>query len=167
MAKCLVIIDMQKGFINKHTEHLPEKILNYIELKDFDYIIGTKYINNENTACYQFENWHKCMEGTEETEIIDVLKNKIDITFDKSTYSCWNDEFKQFIKDNNINELYFVGVNTACCVLASVFDAYNDLVSCYVVHDLCASTSGTYSHHCGIHVLKECITSQRIIGSEE
>lgn len=167
MSKCLVIIDMQKGFINKHTKHLPEKILKYIKSNDFDYVVGTRYINNENTACYKFENWDKCMRGTEEADIVDILIPKINRTFDKSKYSCWNEEFKNFIDTEDIDELYFVGVNTACCVLASAFDAYNDLINCYVVHDLCASTSGTYSHHCGIHVLKECITSQRIIESEE
>ena len=35
MRTCLVIIDMQKGFINQHTEHLIDKISEYIKTQEF------------------------------------------------------------------------------------------------------------------------------------
>ena len=165
MKKCLVIIDMQKGFINVHTKHLVDKIAKYACTGDFDYVVATRYINHENTACYKFEGWEDCMEGTEDVELVPEVDNLVTRVFDKDKYSCWNSEFREFLNYNEIDILEFVGVNTACCVLHSVFDCYNDVVECRVVADLCGSTSGPDSHERGIKVLEECITKERVIYS--
>ena len=163
MRTCLVIVDMQKAFINQHTEHLIDKISEYIKTHEFDQIIATRYINNENTACYKLEDWKKCMDGSPDIEIVDKLKPFITKTFDKSKYSCWNREFRQFIDINEFDILYFVGVNTGCCVLASVFDAHNDLQDTRVIAELCGSTSGEESHQAGLRILRDCLTKNRVI----
>lgn len=164
--RCLVVIDMQKGFINKHTEHLIEPLVKYVKHGRFDMVVGTRYVNHTGTACYKFENWKDCMAGSEGAEIIDELKPFMHRVFDKDKYSCWNDEFKSFVKDMEITDLYFVGVNTGCCVLHSVFDSYNDLVSSYVVENLCGSTRSKKSHQAAIQIIKECITEERVIIAE-
>jgi nicotinamidase-related amidase len=104
------------------------------------------------------------MKGSKEAELIDF---RHDITFQKSVYSCYNDEFKQYLKENDINELFMCGVNTGCCVLHSAFDTYNDLVSTYVIQDLCGSTSGFQPHLNAIQVLRECITRDRVVTTSE
>ena len=165
MKKCLVIIDMQKAFINTHTKHLVDKIAKYACTGDFDYVVAARYINHENTACYKLEGWKDCMEGTASAEIVPEIDNLVTRVFDKDKYSCWNGEFREFINYNEIDIIEFVGVNTACCVLHSAFDCYNDVVECRVVADLCGSTSGIESHERGIKVLEECITKERVIYS--
>lgn len=160
--KCLVIVDMQNGFINKNTEHLIDKIKKYIEINNIKDVVATRYINNKGTACYKFENWTRCMEGTDDVEIVSELKPYIKRTFDKSVYSCWNLQFKDFLVKNGYDKLSFVGVNTGCCVLHSAFDAYNDLMDCEVLTDLCGSTSGESSHKAAIQILSECITKERV-----
>ena len=41
---CLIIVDMQLGFINEHTKHLPEKIADFINNhSSFDFIAATRY----------------------------------------------------------------------------------------------------------------------------
>lgn len=163
MRTCLVIIDMQKGFINQHTEHLIDKISEYIKTQEFTKIVATRYINHENTACYKLENWKECLEGSDDIEIVDKLKPFIEKTFNKDKYSCWNKEFKEFVELNEFDILYFVGVNTGCCVLASVFDAHNDLYDTRVVAELCGSTSGEESHQAGLRILRDCLTKNRVI----
>lgn len=165
MKRCLVIIDMQNAFINKHTKHLVDKIAKYACGSKFDYVVATRYINNESTACYKFEGWTDCMEGTEGAELVPKINELVTKIFDKDKYSCWNSEFRNFINYYEIDEIEFVGVNTACCVLHSAFDCYNDVFSCKVVADLCGSTSGPESHERGIKVLEECITKERVIYS--
>ena len=160
---CLVIIDMQVGFMNDNTKHLIEPMIDFIKNNKFDYIAATRYINHENTACYVFEKWKGCMQGTSDVEVVDELKPFINKTFDKDKYSCWNEEFKQYVKENNIKKLTFVGVNTGCCVLHSVYDAYNDLMECEVISNLCGSTSGEQSHKAALRILRECITQERVI----
>lgn len=166
---CLVIVDMQEGFMNKETEHLRAKLQEFLKEKQsfFDYIVATRYVNHENTACSVFEGWTGCMEGSGEEDLInEVRTSDLCAVFTKDKYSCYNSELKDFIKSNDIDKLYYVGVNTGCCVLHSAFDSYSDLVDSYVIEDLCGSTSGKHSHDCAIQILKECITEQRIIASD-
>lgn len=163
-----LIIDMQNGFINQNTQGIDERILDFLEqIKGRAIVAGTRYVNNENTACYVFEGWKACMEGTEEAEILPTLRGHMERVFDKDKYSCWNDEMKQFIRDNKIDKVYFAGVNTGCCVLHSAFDFYNDLVDCSVIEDLCGSTSGIREHEAALIVLRSCITEERVITAEQ
>lgn len=169
MKKILfLMIDMQNGFVNEYTQGLEKKMLDFLEpVRDKVLTAGTRYVNHEHTACYVFEGWKSCMEGTEEAEIIPSLRPVMTQVFDKDKYSCWNDEMKKFIQDQEIEKIYFAGVNTGCCVLHSVLDCYNDLVDCAVIEDLCGSTSGVREHEAALVVLRSCITGSRVISSEQ
>lgn len=167
MKKLLVIVDMQNGFINEHTKHLVEKMKSFLDIAKFDDIVATRYINNTETACYKFEGWKECMPGTPEIEIADELKPYIHKVFDKNVYSCWNTVFKAYVKSNRFDKVYFVGVNTGCCVLHSIFDCYNDVQDCAVISDLCGSSTSQESHECALRILRECITKERVITTEQ
>lgn len=169
MKKTLfLIIDMQNGFINRNTEGIDNRILKFLDrIRDRVIVAGTRYVNHEHTACYIFEGWKSCMAGTEEAEVIPTLRPFMARVFEKNKYSCWNDEMKAFIRDNEIEKVYFAGVNTGCCVLHSVFDFYNDLVDCSVIEDLCGSTSGVREHEAALIVLRSCITDGRVITAEQ
>lgn len=169
MKKTLfLIIDMQNGFINRNTEGIDNRILKFLDrIRDRVIAAGTRYVNHEHTACYIFEGWKACMAGTKEAEVIPTLRPFMARVFDKDKYSCWNDEMKAFIRDNEIEKVYFAGVNTGCCVLHSAFDFYNDLVDCSVIEDLCGSTSGVREHEAALIVLRSCITDGRVITAEQ
>ena len=159
-----LIIDMQNGFINNFTEDLVPKIRDFQEkINDFVITAGTRYVNHEHTACYLFEGWKSCMEGSAEVEIVAELRGSMTRVFDKDKYSCWNEEMKRFVREHEIKKIYFAGVNTGCCVLHSVLDCYNDLVDCAVIEDLCGSTSGPKEHEAALTVLRSCITEERVI----
>ena len=163
-----LIIDMQNGFINGFTQNLPEKIREFqARINDRVITAGTRYVNHEHTACYVFEGWKSCMEGTEEAEIVPELRDGMERVFDKDKYSCWNEEMQIFVRENNIDKIYFAGVNTGCCVLHSALDCYNDLVECAVIEDLCGSTSGTEEHENALAVLRSCITEERVVTVEQ
>ena len=165
MKNALVIIDVQNGFINDNDKEVITKIVEYSNKNHFDHIVATAYINNYNTACHIFEHWDECMAGTFSAEIVPAIQDISERIFEKSKYSCWNKEFRQWVKDNNIDRLYIVGVDTECCVLSSAFDSYNDLQDIVVVEDLCDSSNGYDYHKAGILILKQCITNMRVIQS--
>lgn len=130
-------------------------------------VVGISYINHTHTACYLFEGWKECMEGSTEARIVSSLFPRMQKVFRKDKYSCWNEEMKAFIRENRIEKVYFTGVNTGCCVLHSAFDFYNDLVDCSVISDLCGSTSGQREHEAALVVLRSCITEDRVITAEQ
>jgi len=166
--RALVIIDMQNGFINRETKPLPKKIRDFVkEHKIFDCIIKTKYINHKHTACYQLEQWMDCMENSEASNICNELANVGSYIIKKDKYTCFTEDFKRIIRSNEINKIYFCGVNTGCCVLHSVLDAYEDVLECYVIEDLCGSTSGKHYHDISIELLKTLITEKRVITTKQ
>ena len=107
------------------------------------------------------------MAGSEEAEVVPMLRESMVKVFDKDKYSCWNDEMKAFVREYGIKKIYFAGVNTGCCVLNSVLDCYNDLVDCAVIEDLCGSTSGMKEHEAALTVLRSCITDERVVTTEK
>lgn len=167
MRDALMIIDMQKGFINENTTNLSDKIIEFANKGDFYAIIGTRYINHEQSPCYIFEGWKQCMRGSGEEELLPEIKDTCDLVIDKSVYSCWSKKFYNFLKKVGIDRLVFVGVNTGCCVLHSTFDSYNACFETFVIKDLCGSTSGKESHDAAIRILSECITKEKVITAEE
>lgn len=166
MKICLVIVDLQNGFINENTAHLPHKIAEFINSHDcFDSIVATRYCNTSETACFKFGGWKECMSGTFASELVSDIKPYVMRTFDKTTYSGLTSEFRAFVMNEIFDKLYFCGVNTDCCVLATVFSFYDNVHDCTVISDLCASTLGEEKHRNAIDLLKDNITAERVVGS--
>lgn len=57
----LLIIDVQKNFINDNTKKIPNKITNLINKNHFDYIAFTKFINDEISNFYKILNYKGCI----------------------------------------------------------------------------------------------------------
>ena len=72
----------------------------------------------------------------------------------------------EFISSHDcFDKMYFCGVNTDCCVLATVFSCYDSVQDCAVISDLCASTLGEEKHRNAIELLKDNITAERVVES--
>jgi len=152
----LVVIDVQKYSINEFTKDIPQKISDYIkENKDkFDFIVFFKFVNNENSPFVKFYNWRNMM-NPPETDLSPELEKIPHELFIKSTRSCLrNDEFKKFLKDNKIEELYLCGFNTEECVMATAFDAFDCGFNVFILKELCASSYGKENHERAIELLK-------------
>lgn len=165
LLKCFVIVDLQKGFINSHTQHLPQKIADFLKHQHFDSVIATRYCNSPATACYQLGSWTDCMAHTTACDLVPEIMPYIQYIFDKRTFSGFTPAFKAFLHEQKFDKLYFSGVNTDCCVLSTVFSCYDALQDCAVMEDLCASTLGLQKHQNAITLMKDNITAKRIINT--
>ena len=142
--KCLIIIDMQTGFLEECAEGLGVRIVKYAE--QFDKIAVFKYINAEYTACARYMDWTGMCKGDEGTELcpeIAELAKDADraVVFSKSTYSCATAELQQWLNVNGISEIEIVGVSTTCCVLGSAYALLDMGYNVSVVKDLCAAST--------------------------
>ncbi len=59
---CLVLIDFQNVFINKHTKHLIPKIKNILDLNKYKHFIFMKFINKNNSVFVKNIGYKKCFE---------------------------------------------------------------------------------------------------------
>ncbi len=157
MKKALIVIDVQKYFIDENTKEIPLKIAEYIknERDMFDFVIFQKFVNNENTPFYKLFNW-KDMMGSPETDFCDEIEEINHKLFERSTRSCLrNDEFKRFLEENEVNEVFLCGFNTDECVISTAFDACDLGYRINVIERLCATYNGKEYHEAAIKLLRE------------
>lgn len=135
----LIVIDVQKAFINENTNQIIEKINNLINNNSFENIIFTRFINYNDSIWVKKLNYKECISDDSKRLMVDTKEN---LVFDKSTYSSLTNELKQYIKDNNINDIYLCGIDTECCVLKTALDLFEENYNVYVLKDYCTCTYG-------------------------
>lgn len=123
----IIIIDLQNCFINKNTEKLPLKIKNYLKQKKHDYIIFFKFKNSINSNFVKKLKWKKSFKSPE-VDIVSELENIAlkNYVFIKNTYSIFKAKGSlDFLKKHKISKLYFCGLDSDSCILASAFEAFD------------------------------------------
>lgn len=153
MANALVIIDMQNYYMNDFTEDLPAKILEYLEENTYDFVLCTRFINNEQTNLVKSMNWKKMFSGIE-TQVVDSLASLKLPVFKKSTYSVFKSkDFLDFIQENEIDSFNFCGIATDACVLASMFDGFDLGYKVKTISSLTLSHGGKSFTECGLKII--------------
>lgn len=134
--KALLIIDMLEDFINKEgaltTGPAGEEIVGFIqgkveEFRGKDYPIIYICDNHEiDDKEFQMFPTH-CVAGTSGSEIIkDLAPQEGDKIIKKRRYSSFfGTDLDLYLRENNIDEVYLVGVCTNICVLYTAADARN------------------------------------------
>ena len=145
MNECLVIIDVQKGFLTDDTKMIPGKIKELIGDRKFDHIVATRFVNSKMSPHYVFTHWDSMMDSDSQ-KLDSYVEWKADRVFDKCVNSCFTEEFLKYLHDEKISKLFFVGIDTDCCVLKSVFDCFDRKIPFEVITDCCASTGGASIH---------------------
>lgn len=156
----LLVIDVQKNFINKNTEFLIKKISNLLESEKFNLIAFTKFVNDENSPFYKTLNWRGCLKESDKKIMIDTKNNKV---LEKRTYTAFNDELKQFMDKNNIGIIYLCGIDTDACVMKTALDLFDNKYDVKVIEDCSMSHSGIENHKMAIHILKKLIGKENVI----
>jgi len=148
--KALLIIDMLEDFINKEgaltTGPAGEEIVGFIqgkveEFRGKDYPIIYICDNHEiDDKEFQMFPTH-CVAGTSGSEIIkDLAPQEGDKIIKKRRYSSFfGTDLDLYLRENNIDEVYLVGVCTNICVLYTAADARNLAYKVNVYEDGVAS----------------------------
>lgn len=160
MNTLLLIIDLQKDFINDNTEDIIEKIENLISQNKFNEVLFTRFINSKDNICFKRLNYLGCIDEEGQKIVINTSNNKI---IDKEIYSALNNDLIKYIENNNISKIYLCGIDTECCVLKTAFDLFESNYDVYILKDFCASTHGKETHDNALEILKRNIGIDKII----
>ncbi len=159
----LLVIDLQKSFINVNTSLIPLKVEGLIRNNNFDYVAFTKFVNFDTCNFNTMLNYRGCMSEEERNIVIDTGDNKI---FCKSIYSALNDELVNYINDNNIDIIYLCGIDTDACVLKTAIDLFENNYNFRVIENCSMSHSGKEFHEFAVKMLKKLVGEQNIISLE-
>lgn len=160
MNKLLVVIDVEKDFINEYTKDIVSKIDNLVKENKYEYVIFTKFVNSYDSPFYKVIGYKGCMceDGCE--IVVDTTSF---LVFEKRGYTAYTKEIKDFIIDNGINEVYLCGIDTDQCVLKTAVDMFEDNINVKVLSDYSMSHSGNDYHEYAIKMLKKFIGKDNVL----
>lgn len=122
MNRLLLVIDVQNDFINEHTKNTLTKIKELVDSNKYDLTAFTRFINDENSIWYKKLNYKGCITKEGQSIAIDTKNNKV---FDKTVYTAVNDALKNYIRENNISEIYLCGFDTDACIQKTAIDLFS------------------------------------------
>lgn len=160
MSKMLLVIDVQKAFINNDTMDTFKKIKNLVKSIEYSNIVYGKFINHKDSPFYNKLGYTKCSDSDSQEIFIDTGDNKI-IARDK--YSLFTKELEDYIIANNIKDIFICGFDTDACVYKTALDLFENNFNVFVLKDYCFSSGGLKFHQYGIELLKRQIGENHII----
>ena len=160
MNRLLLVVDVQNDFINEHTKDTLIKIKELVNSNKYDLTAFTRFINNENSIWYKKLNYKGCMTKDGQSIAIDIKDNNV---FDKKIYTAVNDELKDYIRENDISQIYLCGFDTDGCIQKTAIDLFEQNYDVYVLKDYCMSHAGKEIHDLYIQNLSRLIGKNKII----
>ena len=163
MSEALLIVDVQAGFINDFTHHIPRRIVRLIQTGDYAPLIFTRFINDQEGPYCRFLNWDGCA-GDPEIYIVPELQPYAspDLIFAKSGLCGMPDELTGYLREKLIKKIFIAGIDTDMCVLKIAMDVFDIGIEPIVLTDCCASTAGLQAHLAGLAVLSRNIGANRL-----
>jgi nicotinamidase-related amidase len=163
MPEPLIIVDIQVGFINDFTHHIPKRVARLIQRDNYEPILFTRFINAIDGPYQRFLDWHSC-DSEPEINIVPELEPwvKPDRVFSKRGLCGMPDELASYLREERIERVFLVGIDTDMCVLKLAMDFFDMGIEPIVLTDCCASTAGLQAHLAGLAVLSRNIGANRL-----
>ncbi len=158
MARPLLVVDVQKGFINDFTQHIPGRVARLIETGDFEPVLFTRFINSADSPYRRLLDWHGS-EAPPETELVPEVAGFVNDSnvFDKHGLTGVPEALAQRLEHDRVEEISVVGIDTDMCVLKIAMDLFDSGIEPIVLVDCCASTAGLQAHLAGLAILSRNI----------
>lgn len=159
-TRALLIVDVQNGFVNDRTNHIPALVekLQY----NYNLVIATRFINLPDSPYRRLIKWDHLSPGTDEIELAFRIKEGT-IIIDKYIYSCIDDSFVGILKENNIDMVDICGIDTDICVTKCAVDLFERNITPYVLKDYCATHADADVQEAALIILARYIGQSQII----
>lgn len=158
MNKALIVIDVQKYFLNEETKPIVKRIHEFLKKKADQYstIYFTVFKNDSNSPLWKISGWDDCTESPD-TDACDEIKeftNKNNLFYKNILSSAKVPQIKAGLKNNNVSKVDLCGFDTDCCVLATAYDLFDQGIKPVVLENLTWSTSKEKLHKPALQMLK-------------
>lgn len=158
----LLIIDVQRGFINEYTKEIPSLIEQEQAKYDFVWAAKLEYVEDSPFIKIRKHSGFSRIENPEELAFTPHSNTK---TIIKHGYSSATKELIDELVTNNIKQIDLMGVDTDQCVLATALALFDIGITPRVIIDRCASTGGPDAHDAGLAVMRRALGDHNIICS--
>lgn len=167
----LVVIDMQNGFVNRHSKHAVPAVADLVTrwTATGRPVLFTRYLNYPDSPYEKYFQWNR-LQGPPETDIVPELADHAadaHAVLDKTGYTLFTPEATRLISQAGWTDLVFCGVATESCVLKSAADAFEHGYAPWIVTDACASDAGPDVHNAGLTVVRRLISPGQLVTTSQ
>jgi len=143
--KALFVIDVQPATLAQEAKNLIPFMVKMIDQTEYDAYVEANYFADELSMFFKQNNFlkNRAEAGGTAEEIRTMISNKNapHLFVKKNTRSCFKalnaEELQDFLKQQQIEEVHFIGYDINDCVLASAYDAIDLGYFSYVIEELC------------------------------
>lgn len=159
----LLIIDVQAGFVNEATRHIPA-LVERLQHK-FDRVFVSRFENPEDSPFRALKDLARFTLGAPEAVL--AFSPRPDATLMvKHGYSAASPEVIAASKAAG-NAIYLCGIATDNCVLKTAVDLFEAGIRPMIVTDACASHGGARYHEAGLMLLARLIGEKQLVASHD
>jgi nicotinamidase-related amidase len=159
----LLVVDVQRGFLNDYTHHIPERVVRLVKSREFDPLLFTRFVNTPGSPYRRFLDWHElgCAPATDLAPELEPFAQRGTV-FTKEGFTGLPDKLKSYLQRHHVSRMTVVGIDTDMCVLKVAMDLFDRGIEPIVLSDCCASTMGLQAHLAGLAVLSRNIGPHQI-----
>lgn len=156
----LLIVDVQKGFLNDWTADVPARVEALQQ--EYEKVFVTRFSNLEGSNYRKLIGWHSCAPATKDTELAFTPRDDA-VIIDKAVYTCVTAGFLARLKGMGVDTVHLGGIATDNCVLKCAVDLFEAGLRPVVLADFCASHGGPECHDCGLRLLRRLIGEKQVV----
>lgn len=158
MSEPLLVVDVQNGFINTFTAHVPGRVRRLIDTGDFAPVLYTRFVNSPESPYRTLLRWEACSAPPDTELVADLgpVAAESDV-YTKSGLTGVPDELAARLREEKISRISVVGIDTDMCVLKIAMDVFDLGIEPIILVDCCASTAGLQAHLAGLAILSRNI----------
>ena len=156
----LLIVDVQRGFINQWTRHIPEIVEGLQET--YRHVVATRFINPPGSPYRRLIGWSRMAPESAETDL--VFRPRADaVLIEKQIYNCIDRTFRRRLDTWGAREVHLAGIATDNCVLTCAVGLFEAGYRPVVLADACASHGGGDCHNAGLMLLRRLIGEKQVV----
>jgi nicotinamidase-related amidase len=158
VSEPLLVVDVQNGFINPFTRHIPDRIRRLIDTADYAPILFTRFVNSRDSPYRALLRWDACSEPPD-TELVASLAHVAapDDVYTKHGLTGVPAELADRLRHDRVAQISVAGIDTDMCVLKVAMDVFDLGIEPVILADCCASTAGLQAHLAGLAILSRNI----------
>jgi nicotinamidase-related amidase len=159
---CLIVIDVQQGFVNAATAAIPARV-DALQRR-FDLVAASRFVNPPGSAFRRLLDWPRFAPGSGEAALAWTPRADAPV-FEKAAYSALDDGLRAWLRARGVATVHLAGIATDNCVLKTAVDLFEAGWRPVVVEDCCASHGGPECHEAGLLLLRRFIGVRQLVAA--
>lgn len=159
-GKCLLIIDVQRGFINSWTARVPAAVEAL--QRDYERVVVTRFFNPQGSLYRRLIGWQRFAKDSEDFPLAFTPPAGAPV-IDKATYTCVGPGFLKTLAGWGVARVHLCGIATDNCVLKCAVDLFEAGIEPVVLAEACGSHGGPDCHKAGLLLLERFIGARQVV----